>query len=515
MQTSRPILRMVDITKTFPGVRALDRVTFEVYPGEVHGLVGENGAGKSTLMKILTGALQPDEGVIELRGQPVKVPNPRAAQLLGIAIIHQELAVLPELSVAENIFLGREPTGRLGLIDWPRLYRQTEALLDRLGIELDPRTRVGDLTIAQQQMVEIAKALSLDADLLAMDEPTSALTERETEILFRLIHSLRDQGVTIIYISHRMEEIFQICDRVTVLRDGQHIATRPIHELTPEEVVRLMVGRPITEMYPPPGEEFGPVRLEVRDLYRPPRLNGASLTLRSGEILGLAGLVGSGRTDLARAIFGVDPVERGEIRVNGRPVTLASPAEAMELGMGFVPEDRKTQGLFLNMTVRQNTVIARLKELSRFLGFIDFRRAREEARRFVEELNIRTPSLEQLVRNLSGGNQQKVIIARWMARAPAILILDEPTRGIDVGAKAEIHNLMRHLANQGVAILMISSELPEVLGVSDRILVMREGRIVAEFSRDEASQDKVMLYATGSMERLPELSQTGDGEVRP
>ncbi len=502
--THTPLLRMVEITKTFPGVRALDRVTFQVDPGEVHGLVGENGAGKSTLMKILTGALQPDSGTIELRGRPVRIPDPGTAQRLGIAIIHQELTVLPELSVAENVFLGREPTGPLGLVDRSRLYRQTQELLERLDIPLDPRTRVGELTIAQQQMVEIAKALSLNANLLAMDEPTSALTERETEILFRLIQGLRHQGVTVIYISHRLEEIFQICDRITVLRDGQHIATRPVQELTPQEVVRLMVGRAITEMYPPPGQTPGPVRLEVRNLHRPPRLHGASLTLRGGEILGLAGLVGSGRTDLARAIFGVDPVEEGEIRVHGRPVILRSPADAMALGMGFVPEDRKTQGLFLQMTVRQNTVVARLQELSsRLLGLIDFPRARAEAQRLVEELDIRTPSLEQAVRNLSGGNQQKVIIARWMARAPSILILDEPTRGIDVGAKAEIHALMRRLADQGVAILMISSELPEVLGVSDRVLVMREGRIVAEFHRQEATQDQVMLYATGSLERLP------------
>ena len=497
-----PILRMVDITKTFPGVRALDRVTLEVLPQEVHGLVGENGAGKTTLMKILTGVHQADAGHIEFKGQPVQIPNPRAAQLLGIAIIHQELAVLPEMSVAENIFLGREPAGPLGVVRWDELYRQTQALLDRLGIDLPPRTRVGELTIAQQQMVEIAKALSLEADLLVMDEPTSALTERETEILFRLIATLKAQGVSIIYISHRLEEIFQICDRVTVMRDGQHIDTRPIDQLTPQEVVRLMVGRRITDIYPPPGKGRGPLKLEVRDLHRPPRLKGVSLKLYSGEILGLAGLVGSGRTDLARAIFGVDPVAGGEIRIDGQPVSIHAPQDAMELGMGLLPEDRKGQGLFLQMTVRQNTVIARLRELSRW-GFIDFRRAAAETRRFVEELDIRTPSLEQLVHNLSGGNQQKVIIARWLGRAPSILILDEPTRGIDVGAKAEIHTLMRRLADDGMAILMISSELPEVLGVSDRILVMREGRLVAEFSREEATQDAIMAYATGAAQAAP------------
>ena len=501
--TGTPILRMVGITKTFPGVRALDNVTLEVLPQEVHGLVGENGAGKTTLMKILTGVYQADAGHIEFKGRPVQIPNPRAAQLLGIAIIHQELAVLPEMSVAENIFLGREPAGPLGTVRWDELYRQTQALLDRLGIDLPPRTRVGNLTIAQQQMVEIAKALSLEADLLVMDEPTSALTERETEILFRLIETLKAHGVSIIYISHRLEEIFQICDRVTVMRDGQHIDTRPIDQLTPQEVVRLMVGRRIKDIYPPPGKGRGPLKLEVRGLHRPPRLRHVSLKLYSGEILGLAGLVGSGRTDLARAIFGVDPVEDGEIWIDGQLATIRSPDDAMAQGMGLVPEDRKGQGLFLQMTVRQNTVIARLKELSRW-GFIDFRRAEAETRRFVEELDIRTPSLEQLVHNLSGGNQQKVIIARWLGRAPSILILDEPTRGIDVGAKAEIHILMRQLADDGMAILMISSELPEVLGVSDRILVMREGRMVAEFSREEATQDRIMAYATGAAQPIQE-----------
>lgn len=498
--TAQPILHMKGITKTFPGVRALDDVSIKVLPGEVHGIVGENGAGKTTLMKILTGVYQADAGQIEFKGHPVHIPNPRAAQLLGISIIHQELAVLPEMSVAENIFLGREPVGALNAIRWTELYRQTEALLRRLGIELSPRLQVGQLTIAQQQMVEIAKALSLNADLLVMDEPTSALTERETEILFKLIAQLKSQNVTIIYISHRMEEIFRICDQVTVMRDGQHVATKPIGELTPEEVVRLMVGRRITDIYPPPGKGRGALKLEARDFHRPPRIKNINLRLYTGEILGLAGLVGSGRTDLARAIFGVDPVERGELWIDGKPVQIRSPQDAMNLGIGLVPEDRKSQGLFSAMTVRQNVVIARLKELAR-LGFVDYRKARDETQRFVEELDIRTPTIEQLVHNLSGGNQQKVIIARWLGRSPSILILDEPTRGIDVGAKAEIHALMRRLADNGMAIMMISSDLPEVLGVSDRILVMREGEIVAEFDRDKATQDQIMWYATGSDRR--------------
>lgn len=493
------ILHMQEISKAFPGVQALDRVDLSVARGTVHALVGENGAGKSTLMKVLTGVYHADSGQITFRGQPVAIPSPRAAQALGIAIIHQELALLPAMTVGENIFLGREPTSRFGTVDRTTLYAQTQELLERLGIDLDPYTLTGNLSVAQQQMVEIAKALSLNADLLVMDEPTSTLTERETSVLFDLIGELKQQDVTIIYISHRMEEIFAITDAVTVMRDGQHIATRDTETLTMEDIVQLMVGRPLHDSYPPSSSGRQQVVLEVRNLHQGSRLRNINIQLYAGEILGLSGLVGSGRTDLARAIFGIDAVDGGEIILEGQPVHIRSPHDAITLGLGFVPEDRKQQALFLQMSVARNVTIARLDELAP-AGFISFRRSRREVDEFIEELDIRTPSTGQLVRNLSGGNQQKVVIARWLARQPKVLILDEPTRGIDVGAKAEVHSLMRELAEQGIAILMISSDLPEILGISDRILVMREGMIVAEFDRSQATQSDIMGYATGAQQ---------------
>ncbi len=495
--SEQPLLRMEHISKAFPGVQALDDVTLEVTAGEIHALVGENGAGKTTLMKILTGALLPDQGTILLRGRPVRITTPADAQALGISIIHQELALISALNVGQNIFLGREPHGRLpGTVDWPRLYRDAAHQLAQLGLHLDPTTPLTALSIAEQQMVEIAKALSLQADLLVMDEPTSALSEREAETLFEVMRALRGQGVSIIFITHRLEEVFEVADRVTVLRDGRKVATRPISELTPDEVVRMMVGRQLGEMYPKAEAPIGEVVLRVEGLCRDPVLRDIHFELRRGEILGVAGLVGAGRTELARALFGVDPIDRGRIWIDGRPVTIDSPRAAIELGMGFVPEDRKAQGLFLDMALRVNITISQLDRLARF-GFLDFGRMNQVARAYVERLDIRTSGLMQRVRNLSGGNQQKVIIARWLTLAPKILILDEPTRGIDVGAKAEIHALMAQLAREGVGILMISSELPEIMGVSDRILVMHEGRITAEFSRAEATQDAIMRAATG------------------
>lgn len=506
MSTDVPLLRMQGISKAFPGVQALQGVDFEVAHGEIHALVGENGAGKSTLMKILTGALRPDSGQIFLRGQPVEIPSPRAAQALGISMIHQELSLIPYLTVGQNIFLGREPRrGRLGLVDWPRLYRQAQALLDRLNVGVDARAEVRDLSIAQQQMVEVAKALALNAEpgrgfgatLIAMDEPTSTLTERETEVLFDLMRSLKAAGVSLIFISHRLEEIFRIADRLTVLRDGCLVGVRAAAEVDADDVVRMMVGRQLSEMYPRTDAVRGGPMLEVRNLQDGRELHGASLTVHSGEIVGVAGLVGAGRTALAETVFGVRRATAGEVRLAGRPLRLRGPGDAIRQGMGFVPEDRKGQGLFLNMAVRENIAISSLKRLSR-LGFLRFAAADRLAGEFVRRLAIRTPSLRQRVRNLSGGNQQKVIIARWLALNPKVLILDEPTRGVDVGAKAEIHGLMNQLVAQGVAVLMISSELPEVLGVSDRILVMRAGRIVAEFSRAEATEDAIMRAATGA-----------------
>jgi len=491
------VLRMERISKQFPGVQALDDVTFRVARGEIHALVGENGAGKSTLMKILTGAIPCDSGQIILRGQEVEIDSPGRAQQLGISMIHQELALIPYLNIGQNIYLGREPRGRLpGLIAWSQLYSQAQGQLARLNMDLDPLTLVVDLPIAQQQMVEVAKALSFNADIIVMDEPTSALTERETDTLFEVMRTLKAQGVTIIFISHRLEEVFEIADRVTVLRDGRLIGVAPITEVSTDDVVRMMVGRELGEMYPKQTVARQDVVLRVQGLTRGNELRDVSLELRRGEILGVAGLVGAGRTPQARALFGIDPIERGEIWVDGQAVRINSPRTAIRLGMGFVPEDRKEQGLFLGMAVRENITIGVLDRKS-ILGFLRFRELDRLAEGYVQQLDIRTPSLRQRVRNLSGGNQQKVVIARWLTLHPKILILDEPTRGIDVGAKAEIHALMNRLAGEGVGIIMISSELPEILGISDRILVMRQGQIVGEFTRQEATQDAIMLCAAG------------------
>ena len=497
MSESSTFLLMEDISKAFPGVQALDHARLEVARGEIHALVGENGAGKSTLMKILTGATQKDDGRILLNGQEVDIRTPAQSQALGISMIHQELALVPYRTVGENIFLGREPQGKLpGFIAWKTLYAQAQELLDQLNVRVDAYASVDDLSIAQQQMVEVAKALSYNADLIIMDEPTSSLTDRETEVLFDLMRSLREKGVSIIFISHRLEEVFEIADRVTVLRDGKYIGTKLTSETDENEIVRMMVGRELGELYPKAKAERQGVVLEARNLSDGRELHGASFKLYRGEVLGIAGLVGAGRTALAETVFGIRKATEGEILVDGQPVRIRSAGDAIKLGMGLVPEDRKQQGLFLNMAVRENITISAISQVSK-AGFLNFGRMNDLAREFVEKLDVRTPSLMQKVRNLSGGNQQKVVISRWLTLKPRILILDEPTRGIDIGAKSEIHGLMSQLASEGVGVLMISSELPEVLGVSDRILVMHEGRIVAEFSREEATQDKIMLAATG------------------
>jgi ribose transport system ATP-binding protein len=491
------VVAMSDIRKSFPGVQALKGVTFGLHKGEIHGLVGENGAGKSTLVKILTGVLSSDSGSISLYGNRVAIESPRQAQQLGISIIHQELSVLPNLTVGQNIYLGREPRKFLPFwIDWKTLYRMAQEQLQRLNVPISSRTPVAELSVAQRQMVEVARALSLAAGVIVMDEPTSALTEREIESLFSLMRSLKQQGISIIFISHKLEEIVQIADRITVLRDGSLVGSAPVGDLTPNQIVTMMVGRELGEMYPKQEVVRQEVVLSARNLRRGKDLRGVSFELHSGEILGLAGLVGSGRTYVARAIFGADPLEGGEFQLDGRPVRIRSPQEAISLGIGFLPEDRKVQGVLLGLSVSSNIAITRLQNVSRW-GVIVFRRLKELALEFVQKLSIRTPGISQLVRNLSGGNQQKVVLAKWLALRPRVLILDEPTRGIDVGAKAEIHTLMNQLAKDGVGILMISSDLPEVLGVSDRILVMHEGTIAGEFSRREASPDKIMLCATG------------------
>jgi len=497
MSQENDFLRMEGVSKAFPGVQALNDVTFQVGRGEIHALVGENGAGKSTLMKILTGSLRRDKGRIILRGQTVEIDTPSAAQAQGISMIHQELSLIPCLTVGQGIYLGREPRSRIpGLIDWSTLYRRAQELLDRLNLQVNARALVQDLSIAQRQMVEVAKALSLNADLIAMDEPTSALSERETVVLFEMMRGLKERGVSLIFISHRLEEVFQIADRITVLRDGQLIGAAPVRELDQDRVVRMMVGRELGEMYPRADAQRREVVLEISDLRDGRELHGVSLKLHRGEILGLAGLVGAGRTALAETLFGSRPTVEGEIRLEDRAVQIGSPREAIRLGMGLVPEDRKLQGLFLNMAVRENVIISALDQVSQFL-FVNPDKADRLAGEYVGKLDIRTPSLRQKVKNLSGGNQQKVIIARWLTLKPRVLILDEPTRGIDVGTKAEIHALMSQLAREGVGVLMISSDLPEVLGVSDRILVMHAGGIAAEFTRDEASQAAIMFAATG------------------
>ncbi len=496
---------MEHISKSFPGVRALNDVALHVQAGEVHALVGENGAGKSTLMKILSGALPKDSGRILFDGSEVSIQSPGDARALGIAMIFQELNLVPHLDVGQNIFLGREPARRGGRIDWSALYDRARERLQLIGIEIDPRATVADLSIAQQQMVEIGKALSRQSRLIVMDEPTSSLTEHETDRLFDLIRSLKLQGVTIIYISHRLEEIFAIVDRVTVLRDGQWIGTRGIGEVTQAELVHMMVGRDLAEVFAKEAALRRNVILEVKNLSSANFLRDINLQLHRGEILGVAGLVGSGRTTLARTLFGMEAIQSGEILFDGQPATIRSPQAAIRQGIGLVPEDRKDQALFLNMTVSENIVMSDLPELSR-AGLIDFNQVRSVAQTSVEKLDIRTPSLRQRARNLSGGNQQKVAIARWLALKPRVLILDEPTRGIDVGAKAEIHALMSQLAKQGMGILMISSELPEILGVSDRIIVMHEGHITAEFMRGAATQEAIMLAATGANDQQAKTS---------
>lgn len=492
-----PALEMRHISKQYPGVRALDDVSLTVHEGEIHALLGENGAGKSTLMKILAGAETKDSGEILLSGHTAHIDSPQKAMSLGISIIYQEFNLVPYLSAGENIFLGREPRALLpGFVDFRTLYRRSQEVLDRLGVRLDAHAPVYRLSVAQQQMVEIAKATSKQARIIIMDEPSATLTEHELQALFTLIRQLKAEGVSIVYISHRLEEVFEICDRATIMRDGHVIATEPVANLTREQIIRLMVGRELKEAIPKVPAETGPPALSVKHLTRRGVLHDISFEVRQGEILGLAGLVGAGRTETARAIFGADPIDGGTIEVFGKPVRIRSPQDAIHYGIGLVTEDRKQQGLVLGMAVRENNTLAHLDALAT-LGFIRMREERQVAEKFRSNLGIKTPSIEQVTQNLSGGNQQKVVLAKWLFTGSKVLIFDEPTRGIDVGAKSEIYKLMNELAAQGVAILMISSELPEVLGMSDRILVMHEGRIMGELSRAEATQEKIMHLATG------------------
>jgi rhamnose transport system ATP-binding protein len=493
-----PLLAVAGIEKSFPGVRALSGVSFEVAPGEVHALLGENGAGKSTLIKIISGVYQPDAGTLHVGGRPLRFDRPDDARRAGIATIYQELLLFRDLTVAENIFMGHAPRGRGGRLDWKAMAAKTQALLASLEIsDLAPSQIVGTLSVGNRQRVEILRALSQDARLLIMDEPTAALTEYDVTRLFDIVRRLKSRGVGIIYISHRMDEVFQLADRVTVLRDGAQVGSRRVAETSAAELVQMMVGRQIESLFPKVAAAIGAPVLEVQDLVRRPLTKGVSLSVRAGEILGLAGLVGSGRSELAQTIFGVTPAESGQIVVCGKQVQIRSPGQARALGIAYVPEDRGTQGLVRAMNVRENFSLASLGKVAR-LGFIDSVAETRLAETGVARFRVRTGSLDQVVGRLSGGNQQKIVLGKWLANQPKLLILDEPTRGIDVGAKAEIHRLMSELAAQGLAILMISSELPEVLGMSDRVLVMREGRLVAEFSRAEATPEAVGAAMMGS-----------------
>ena len=494
--TDAPVLEMHEIRKTFPGVVALDGVDFELRRGEVHILLGENGAGKSTLMKILSGAYQKSAGRVTLDGAEVEIRNPAHAQGLGISTIYQEFNLVPHLSVGENIFLGREPRGWPGLIDRRAVNRQAAEVLGRLGLKLDPRRPVKGLRVAEQQMVEVAKALSLDARVLIMDEPTAALAEHEIQDLFAAIRGLQEKGVSVVYISHRMEELFEIGDRVTVLRDGRSVGTFDVKGTNKFELIRLMVNRDLTELFPKERAARGEEVLRVENLTTRGGLDGVSFSLHKGEVLGVAGLLGAGRTELARAIFGLDKLERGTVRIKGRERRIGSPRAAINSGLGFLTEDRKAQGLVLPLSVKDNLCLPSVDKFTT-LGFVDSRRERRAADRYVRELRIRTPGLDQKVAYLSGGNQQKVVLSKWLCSEAEVFIFDEPTRGVDVGAKAEIYQLMNRLAASGVAIVMISSELPEILGMSDRILVMRAGRVACEFGSEEATQEKILECALG------------------
>ncbi len=495
-EQGRPVVELVGVAKRFAAVQALRGVDLALFPGEVHALVGENGAGKSTLVKILAGVHRPDEGDLLVNGEPVVFHGPADARARGIAVIHQHPTLFPDLDVAENVFMGRQPRDRFGRVDWRAMYREVERLLGTLGVRVDVRSPVRGLAVADQQLVEIAKALSLEARVLIMDEPTASLSAREVDRLFAIVRTLREQGVAVLFVSHRLEEIFALCQRITVFRDGAHVITAPAAELSTEETIRHMVGRRLETLFPKEDAEIGGVVLQVRGLTRPGVFRDVSFDLRRGEILGLFGLVGAGRTEVARVLFGADRAEAGEIRIDGRVVAIDSPTVALRHGIGYVPEDRHGQGLVLDFPIAANVTLPILPRLAR-RGLLDRRREWTLAGDYAGRLQVKAAGLGQAASALSGGNQQKVVLGKWLATDPKVLILDEPTRGIDIGTKAEVHRIVSHLATQGLAIILISSELPEVLAMADRVLVMHEGRLTGEFARDRADQETVMFAATG------------------
>ena len=494
--SKQPFVQMKGISKSFAGNKVLKQVDFEVQTGEVHALLGENGAGKSTLMKILTGIYSRDEGDVLIKGKVVRFHDTKDAERAGIAVIHQELNMIPNLTVMENMFLGREiKYGKTGIINKKLMISKTREYLKQLGVDIDPLVKTGELSVGQQQMVEIAKALSLNAELIVMDEPTAALTDREIKRLFSVIEQLRREGVGIIYISHRMEEIFQICNRISILRDGEYVGTREVEDAEYNEIIHMMVGRELGTLYPERSTSPGSVRLQVRKLTSD-HFRNISFDLKEGEILGVAGLMGAGRSEIMESLFGYREIDSGEILINDRQVVIKKPLDAINAGIGLVTEDRKEKGLVLPMTVRENFTLTHLKFVSNY-SLISKQQELEFVNEMIDRFNVRTSGTEQEVKSLSGGNQQKIVIGKWLGIQPKILILDEPTRGVDIGAKKEIYRIMNELTEQGVSIIMISSELPEILGMSDRILVIHEGELSAELDRSEANQENIMYAATG------------------
>jgi inositol transport system ATP-binding protein len=501
---TEPLLRMTLIGKRFPGVQALDNAGLVVLPGEIHALLGENGAGKSTLINILSGAQQPDSGAIEFGGQRVTMASPHDAQRRGIVTIYQEFTLAPNMTIAENVFIGREP-GLGVFVSWRKMAAETRAITARLGLQLRPMSIVRNLSVAEQQMVEIARALSMKSRLIVMDEPTSALSSSEVEKLFRIVRDLKAQGLSIIFVTHRLEEVMQICDRYTVLRDGRLVGSGFIADTTVDGIIRLMVGRQVTALFARRERTVvGDVALSIEGLTRRGNAQDRNATVladvgfevRRGEILGIAGLVGAGRTEMSRAVFGADPFDAGRVIVDGREVHIRSPKDAIRHGIGLVPEDRKKQALFLALAVRINLSMAAHKRIKRWGVFIDEAAERAMVEEFRKKLNIRMASPEQLIANLSGGNQQKVTLARWLALRPKVLIVDEPTRGIDIGAKVEVHQLLFEMARSGIAVIAISSELPEVLAISDRIVTMREGHVTGEIKSEDANEEILMSMMT-------------------
>ena len=497
------IVEMQHINKTFPGVKALDDVTFNLKAGEVLALLGENGAGKSTLMKVLSGVYTRDSGTVKIFGKEIGDLTPKSARELGIAIIHQELNMCSHLTVAENIFLGREKVNS-GILRQKEMNQEAKKILDRLNIDIDPTTVVGDLAVSKQQMVEIAKAISSNAKILIMDEPTSALTSKEINYLFDIIRKLKAEGCGIVYISHRLEELKYIVDRVTIMRDGKYITSMNFADATMDELIAHMVGREIKEKYPRITCQKGKKIFEVKNLNAGKMVKNISFDLHEGEIVGIAGLMGAGRTETTRAIFGVDPKETGEIYLDGKPVKITCPMDAIKAGIVLVPEDRKKDGLCVNLSVRDNIALPNLDMLTHWFGAVEKKKEKAMTQKAIRDLSIKLPNAEVDAKNLSGGNQQKVVVAKWLARNSRVVIFDEPTRGIDVAAKVEIYNLMNELKKQGIGVLFVSSEMPEIMGISDRILVMCDGKITGELTIEEASQDAILKYATKFESKMEE-----------